>query len=79
MDFEEKATVSSLARDLGLSTCTVSKILNRSFDGFTYAAETIRRSACKSIGEGLRGRASEAVAQRFELKFSEKRLMQIEF
>ena len=43
MDLEEKATVSSLARDLGLSTCTVSKILNRSFDGFTYAAETIRR------------------------------------
>jgi DNA-binding LacI/PurR family transcriptional regulator len=43
MGIEEKATVSSLARDLGLSTCTVSKILNRSFDGFTYAAETIRR------------------------------------
>jgi LacI family transcriptional regulator len=43
MGFEEKATVASLARDLGLSTCTVSKILNRSFDGFTYAAKTIRR------------------------------------
>lgn len=43
MGFKEKATVSSLARDLGLSTCTVSKILNRSFEGFTYAAETIRR------------------------------------
>ena len=43
MERKEKATVTSLARDLGLSTCTVSKILNRSFDGFTYAAETIRR------------------------------------
>lgn len=40
---QKKATVSSLARDLGLSTCTISKILNRSFDGFTYAPETVRR------------------------------------
>lgn len=38
-----KVTVSSLAKELKLSTCTVSKILNRSFDGFTYAPETIRR------------------------------------
>ena len=38
-----KVTVTSLAKELGLSTCTVSKILNRSFDGFTYAPKTIRR------------------------------------
>jgi len=43
MKSKKKATVASLARDLGLSTCTVSKILNRSFVGFTYAAETICR------------------------------------
>ena len=47
-----KVTVSSLARELGLSTCTVSKILNRSFDGFTYAPETIRKveNAAKKQG-----------------------------
>lgn len=39
----KKVTVASLARELSLSTCTVSKILNRSFDGFTYAPETIRK------------------------------------
>lgn len=38
-----KPTISSLAKELSLSTCTVSKILNRSFDGFTYAPATIRR------------------------------------
>ena len=38
-----RVTVTSLARDLGLSTCTVSKILNRSFEGYSYAAETILR------------------------------------
>jgi len=38
-----KPTVTSLARELELSTCTVSKILNRSFDGFSYAPATIRR------------------------------------
>jgi DNA-binding LacI/PurR family transcriptional regulator len=43
MGVQKKATISSLARDLGLSNCTVSKILNRSFDGFTYAADTIQR------------------------------------
>lgn len=43
MALEQKATISSLAKDLRLSTCTVSKILNRSFDGFSYAPETIRR------------------------------------
>jgi LacI family kdg operon repressor len=43
MVFKKKTTISSLARDLGLSTCTVSKILTKSFDGFTYAPETIRR------------------------------------
>lgn len=35
--------MAELARRLQLSTCTVSKILNHAFDGFTYAPETIRR------------------------------------
>ena len=43
MTSEKRPTVSSLARELGLSTCTVSKILTRSFDGFSYAPATIRR------------------------------------
>jgi len=38
-----RVTLADLARSLDLSTCTVSKILNRSFDGFTYSKETIRR------------------------------------
>jgi len=38
-----RVTLTDLARTLELSTCTVSKILNRSFDGFTYSKETIRR------------------------------------
>lgn len=38
-----RVTLADLARDLSLSTCTVSKILNRSFNGFTYSQETIRR------------------------------------
>ena len=40
---KKKVTVASLADELGLSTCTVSKILNRSFDGFTYAPDTIKK------------------------------------
>jgi DNA-binding LacI/PurR family transcriptional regulator len=36
-------TLSDVARSLNLSTCTVSKILNRSFKGFSYSPETIRR------------------------------------
>jgi len=40
---DAKPTITSLARELGLSTCTVSKVLNRSFDGFSYAPKTIRR------------------------------------
>jgi DNA-binding LacI/PurR family transcriptional regulator len=38
-----RVTIADLARSLDLSTCTISRILNRSFDGFTYSAETIRR------------------------------------
>ncbi len=38
-----RVTITDLARSLKLSTCTVSKIMNRSFDGFTYSKETIRR------------------------------------
>jgi len=38
-----KATITSLAEELGLSTCTVSKVLNKSFDGFSYAPATVRR------------------------------------
>lgn len=42
-----RVTLADLAKTLGLSTCTVSKILNRSFDGFSYSKETIRRvEAC---------------------------------
>lgn len=40
---KKKPTVASMARELSLSSCTVSKILNRSFDGFTYAPDTIRK------------------------------------
>lgn len=36
-------TQADLARRLRLSTCTVSKILSRSFDGFTYSKRTIAR------------------------------------
>lgn len=38
-----KATIASLARELELSICTVSKVLNKSFDGFSYAPATVRR------------------------------------
>lgn len=38
-----RVTISHLAKTLDLSVCTVSKILNRSFNGFTYAADTIAR------------------------------------
>jgi LacI family transcriptional regulator len=45
-------TVTSLARQLDLSVCTVSKILNRSFKGASYSASTIRRveQAARSQG-----------------------------
>lgn len=39
----QPVTISALARNLGLSTCTVSRVLNKAFKGFTYAPETIRR------------------------------------
>lgn len=38
-----RVTIADLARSLQLSTCTVSKILNRSFNGFSYSKETIQR------------------------------------
>lgn len=38
-----RVTISDLARNLQLSTCTVSKILNKSFNGFSYSPETIAR------------------------------------
>ncbi len=42
-----RVTLTDLARELQLSTCTVSKILNRSFQGASYSPETIRRvEAC---------------------------------
>ncbi len=40
---KKKVTITDLAAKLNLSTCTVSKILNRSFDGFTYSKTTIKR------------------------------------
>lgn len=36
-------TLTSLAKELGLSTCTVSKILNNSMDGVSYSPSTIQR------------------------------------
>lgn len=39
----KRVTMDDLARRLGVSKCTVSKILNRAFDGFSYAPATIRR------------------------------------
>lgn len=47
-----RVTLSDLAKSLHLSTCTVSKILNKSFDGFTYSPETIRRveAAARRLG-----------------------------
>lgn len=42
-----RVTILELSRTLGLSTCTVSRVLNRSFAGFTYSKETIKRvEAC---------------------------------
>jgi len=38
-----KVTITSLAEELGLSTCTISKVLNKSFAGFSYAPATVRR------------------------------------
>lgn len=48
----KKTSITSLARRLNLSTCTVSKILTRSFKGCTYAPETIRRveSLARQLG-----------------------------
>lgn len=40
---KHRVTISDLAKTLKLSTCTVSKILNKSFDGFSYSADTIKR------------------------------------
>lgn len=42
-----RVTILDLSKALGLSTCTVSRVLNRSFAGFTYSKDTIRRvDAC---------------------------------
>ncbi len=47
-----RVTLSDLAKTLKLSTCTVSKVLNKSFDGFSYSSETIERveEAAKRLG-----------------------------
>lgn len=39
----KRVTMDDVARRLNLSTCTVSKILTRSFEGCTYTPKTIRR------------------------------------
>lgn len=49
-----RVTITDLARSLGLSLCTVSKILNRSFDGFTYAPKTIARVEAEAKRLGYR-------------------------
>lgn len=65
-----RVTITDLARSLDLSLCTVSKILNRSFDGFTYSKETIARvnEGAKKMGyrpnrhaQSLRTRKSKLV------------------
>lgn len=38
-----RVTMDDLARRLSLSKCTISRVLNRAFDGFSYAPATIRR------------------------------------
>jgi len=45
-------TITELARRLNLSTCTVSKIMNRSFTGVTYASATIRRVEAAALKLG---------------------------
>jgi len=42
-DPRQKVTITEIARELNLSTCTISKILNRSFDKVSYAKATILR------------------------------------
>lgn len=60
-----RVTLSDLASELQLSTCTVSKILNRSFAGASYSAETIRRvEACAR----KRGYAVNAQARSLRLR-----------
>lgn len=65
-----KVTITDLAKSLDLSLCTVSKILNRSFDGFSYAPETVTRveAAAKKMGyrpnpqaQSLRTRKSKLI------------------
>ena len=67
----KRVTITDLARSLNLSLCTVSKILNRSFDGFTYAPKTIARveAEAKKLGyrpnpqaQSLRTRQSRLIA-----------------
>jgi|GEM_PF-1392228 len=48
----KRMTITELARRLKLSTCTVSKIMNRSFTGFTYAPATIRRVEAAALKLG---------------------------
>lgn len=43
-----RVTINDLARTLNLSTCTVSKVLNRAFERSTYSQETIRRVDAKA-------------------------------
>ncbi len=60
-----RVTLNDLSRELSLSTCTVSKILNRSFRG--YSPETIRRvEACAA----RLGYAANAQARSLRLKKS---------
>ncbi len=47
-----RVTITDLSRALNLSVCTVSKVLNRSFDGAKYSTETIRRVNEKALEMG---------------------------
>ncbi len=45
-------TIADVAKSVGLSTCTVSRVLNESFDGFKYSPQTIEavKRAAKEMG-----------------------------
>lgn len=49
---QKKATITSLAHELNLSICTVSKILSRSLDGFSCSQATIARVEALALKRG---------------------------
>lgn len=53
-DETPRCTITNLARPLNLSLCTVARILNRSFNAFTYAPQTIARVEAEAKRLGYR-------------------------